>query len=235
MYVVASGPLLALAFLWGAPRQSKQTHRVVKAIWRTALVGAISLFIAVILLPQAIGARWLYYTETLLPSSPKEQLTSRINSYPIQEFEKAFQYGNWVYGHGLGTASLGVQYVSRWFGKERPQFQVESGFGNIVLEFGIIGLFLWFLWTGALLVHSFKILRVLRQTALFPPAFAIFWFAFLLLYPSTYTSINGFQDYIYNAYFWLLIGILYRLPVLLSEPEEAVRTSRLGTWATNHA
>jgi len=234
VYVVASGPVLAIAFLWGAPRRLKQTHRIVKAVWRTALAAGTSLLIAAVLFPQAIGARWSYYTETLLPSSPAEQLTSRVNVYPLQELEKAFQQGNWISGHGLGTASLGVQYVSQWLGKGRPGFAVESGYGNIVLELGIAGLLLWFCWTAALLIHSFKILRQLRQTAFFPLAFAIFWFAFLLLYPATYTSINGFQDYIYNAYLWLLIGILYRLPVLASEQEEAVRTNRLGTWTISH-
>jgi hypothetical protein len=134
----------------------------------------------------------------------------------------AFQDGGLVFGHGIGTTSLGVQYVSHWLGQSRPNFGVESGFGNIVLEFGVLGLGLWCLWTAALLVYSSKVVLKLRRTAYFPLAFSILWFAFLILYPMTYGGLIGFQDYIYSAYLWLLIGILYRLPSLASAHSEAL-------------
>jgi amino acid permease len=54
-------------------------------------------------------------------------------------------------------------------------------------------------------------------------AFAIFWLAFLILYPITYGTLNGYQDYILNAYLWLLIGILFRLPALAGDPVQALR------------
>jgi len=224
LYVLGSGLVLAAAFLWGAPWRWGQEYRLVKAIRRTVAVAGIAMLIAVCLFPVAVGARWSYYAETILPSSPKEQLTARLENYPVQEFEKAFAQGGWVFGHGIGTASLGVQYVSRWVDQHRPNFGVESGYGNIVLEYGIFGLFLWWLWTAALLISAWKIVRKLRQTAYFPAAFAIFWFAFLILYPMTYGTLSGYQDYIINAYLWLLIGILFRLPALAGEPARAVKS-----------
>jgi hypothetical protein len=224
LYAMGSGLILAAAFLWGAPWRWGQAHRLLKMIWRTAAAAGIAVLIAVFVFPEAVGARWSYYAETILPGSPAEELTARLESYPVQEFERAFTQGGWVLGHGIGTASLGVQYVSRWLGQQPPDIGVESGYGSIVLEYGILGLFLWWLWTAALLISAWKIVRKLRQTVYFPLAFAFFWYAFLILYPMTYGSLSGYQDYILNAYLWLLIGILFRLPALADEPAHAVKS-----------
>jgi hypothetical protein len=34
----------------------------------------------------------------------------------------------------------------------------------------------------------------------------------VLLLPSTFAGIQPYEDFILNAYFWLLLGILFRLP-----------------------
>jgi hypothetical protein len=60
--------------------------------------------------------------------------------------------------------------------------------------------------------YSWGVVRRLRQTRFFPISFAIFWFAFLLLYPMTFGGLSAYQNYINNAYLWLLVGILFRLP-----------------------
>ena len=224
LYILGSSLVLGAAFLWGAPWRNRQARRIVRAIWRTSAAVGIALLLAVFIFPKAIGARWSYYAETIVPSSPTEQLTGRMQSYPVQEFEKAFTQGGWAFGHGIGTTSLGVQYISRWLGQQRPNFGVESGYGNIVLEYGILGLFLWWLWTAALLISAWKIVRSLRQTEYFPLAFAIFWYALLILYPMTYGTLNSYQDYILNAYLFLLIGILYRLPALANAPAQTVKS-----------
>jgi hypothetical protein len=76
----------------------------------------------------------------------------------------------------------------------------------------------WLAWTAAVVIATWKVTRRLKGTSYFPLAFAIFWFTFLLLFPSTYGTLNEFQNYIYNAYLWLLIGILFRLPSLINQP-----------------
>jgi hypothetical protein len=181
VYAIASAIVLAIGFMWGAPWRLGQAHKLIKTIWRTALVGGLSILLIASLFPEEIGARWAYYAETMLPNSPTEQLTDRVQTYPIQEFEKAIEQGGWVFGHGIGTASLGVQYVSRWLGQRPPAIGVESGFGNILLEYGLLGLILWFVWTAALLISVWRIVRKVRQTAYFRVAFAFFCCAFLLL------------------------------------------------------
>ncbi len=82
----------------------------------------------------------------------------------------------------------------------------------MILEMGIVAPFLWVLWTGVLLYYSWKIVRQLRGTRFFPIASAIFFYAFLLLYPFTYGGLPAYQNYVTNAYLWLLVGILFRLP-----------------------
>jgi H+/Cl- antiporter ClcA len=89
---------------------------------------------------------------------------------------------------------------------------VESGFGVIVLEMGIGGLILWFVMSFAILISAWRVVKKLRGSPWFPLAFVIFWYAGLLLFPLTFNGLQPYQDFVLNAYFWLLLGILFRLP-----------------------
>ena len=70
------------AFLWGAPWSQKQAHKLVKAIWRTTAAAGIAMLIAVSVFPAAVGVRLSYYAQTILPNSPNEQLTGRLEKLP---------------------------------------------------------------------------------------------------------------------------------------------------------
>jgi hypothetical protein len=68
---------------------------------------------------------------------------------------------------------------------------------------------------------------------MFPVGFMVFWFAAVLLFPQTFASMNNYQDYVINAYLWLLVGILFRLPEMIASgpvpvavPHEPRRFSR---------
>jgi hypothetical protein len=147
-----------------------------------------------------------------LPNSSSYQLESRTWDYPIRNLLAVFSGPNWLLGNGIGTASLGGQYVAKLTGTPILNLWVEEGYGVLIVEMGIIAPFLWILWTAALVYYSWRVVRLLRQTRFFPIAFAIFWFAFLLLYPMTFGGLSAYQNYIYNVYLWLLVGILFRLP-----------------------
>jgi len=95
---------------------------------------------------------------------------------------------------------------------------IENGWGELMLEMGILAPILWLIWSGSLLYHSWKIVRHLRGTVYFPVAFAIFWYAFLLLIPLTYGGLPSYQNYVMNAYFWVLIGVLFSLPRVANLP-----------------
>ena len=217
--VAASAVILTIGLLWGAPWRQRQAHRMVKAVRRTFIFAAAALAVVLLLFPKEAGSRIAYYTETLSPSSSAYQLGNRTWDYPILNLENAFDRPNWVMGNGIGTASLGMQYVAKLLHQTPPNLGVEAGYGTMIVEMGIIAPFLWILWSTALLYYAWKIVVGLRETRFFPIGFAIFWYAFLLLVPLTFGSLNAYQNYVCNAYLWLLVGILFRLPeVLVQSP-----------------
>jgi hypothetical protein len=70
---------------------------------------------------------------------------------------------------------------------EISQFVLANDWNSLALELGIVGLLLWLI-------------------------LVIFWFIFLVFFPMGYNSISFYQDFLVNAYFCILVGILYRLP-----------------------
>jgi hypothetical protein len=212
MFMLISAFALGAGFLWGAPWRQRQAHRMMKAIRRSAIVGAMALGSLLLIFPQEAASRIEYYTETLLPSGSGYQLENRTWDYPIENLLSVFSQPNWLLGNGIGTASLGGQYVAKVIGAPPLNLGVEEGFGTLIVEMGIVAPFLWILWTATLLYYAWGVVWPLRQKRFFPIALAIFWFAFLLLYPMTYGGIASYQNYIDNVYFWLLVGILFRLP-----------------------
>ncbi|MFZ0637695.1 MAG: hypothetical protein WA755_11670 [Candidatus Acidiferrales bacterium] len=212
---VASASVMTVAFIWGAPWRTRQVYRMLKAVRRSAIIMGLCLAAAAIVFPKAIGSRWDFYSETLSPSSSAYELSTRTWDYPLYNIGLAFSERHWVMGYGVGTTSLGAQYVARYLNQRRPEIAVESGYGSLVVELGIGGLILWLIWTTVLVIGCWRVVLKLRQTRLFPIGFAVFWFALVLLFPMTFGSINCYQDYILNAYLWILVGVLFRLPDLL--------------------
>jgi hypothetical protein len=232
LYVAASVLALSAGFLWGAPWRWGQANRLLKAIRNSAIVGALGLAAVVLIFPKAAGSRIAFYAETLMPSSSAYVFTNRAWDYPVKNFLGAFSE-HWAVGSGTGTASLGTQYVSRLLGQPQPNIWVEEGFGDLIVEMGILAPLLWLLWAAAVLYYSWKVVRRLRGTRFFPLGIAIFWYAFLLIFPLTYGAISAYQDYICNIFMWLTLGILYRLPEIAANPLSpatvpANRSSRLA-------
>ncbi len=219
VFSTGSVAVLSVGFLWGAPWRWRQAHRLVKAIRRSLIMVTIGLTLAVVIFPDSMKPRWAFYSETLSLDSPASEVSERSWDYPIRNLMIAFSEPNWIFGNGIGTASLGVQYVSKLLGQRPPAIGVESGFGTLIVELGILGPFLWILWSGALLIAGWRVVWRLRQTQYFPVAFSILWFIFFLLYPLTYGGLAPYQNYVLNAYLWLLVGILFRLPEIASQPD----------------
>ena len=219
MYSIASVLVLAVAFIWGAPWRQRQAHRSLRAIRRSLMITVLGLAALILIFPDEAGSRIALYAETLLPSSSAYEVSYRTWDYPINNLLSTFDRPNWVLGNGTGLASLGTQYVSKFIGQRQTQLGVEEGYGSLIVEMGIIAPFLWVLWTAALLYYSWKVVRRLRGTRFFPIAFAIFWYAFLLLFPLTFGGLAPYQNYVNNAYMWLLVGILFRLPNLLGQAQ----------------
>lgn len=215
VYSAVGVPVLALGFLWGAPWRLRQAHRMTKAIRRSFIGAVLGLAAIILIFPTEVASRLAFYEETLSPNSSAYEAGYRTWEYPIHNLMLAFTNPNWVMGNGIGTASLGSQYVSKLLGRPPFSLWVEEGYGQLIIEMGIVAPVLWIAWTAALLYSMWLVLLGMRQTRFFPIAFAIFWYSFLLLYPFTYGGLAPYQNYVGNAYFWLLVGIFFALPEIL--------------------
>ena len=67
---------------------------------------------------------------------------------------------------------------------------------------------------AAIGVTGWKVVRGLKGSPWFPLGFMILFYAMVLLFPMTFITIDGYQDFVSNAYLWLSLGILFRLPKL---------------------
>ena len=204
------------AFVWGAPWRQREVVRVMRTAQRAALGIALGIGLLFFIFPDALLSRVAFYKETLTPGSSASELQTRTWDYPLTNFLGAFGYERWPYGYGIGTSSLGLgtQYVARIFHAPPPTVGVESGFGTLVIEMGIGGLILWFVMSFAILFSAWRVVKKLRGSPWFPLAFVIFWYAGLLLFPMTFAGMATYEDFVLNAYLWLLLGILFRLPTL---------------------
>ena len=229
MWCGSSALVIAAAFLWGAPWKQREASRVVRSIQRVILLGGLSILAMAVVFPDEVGSRVAIYSETLNPYSTASELAYRTREYPLQNFLAAFDTPRWTIGYGTGTASLGIQYVARILHVPQTGIQVENGYGQLVIEFGVVGLLLWILLGASILLSAWKIVLRLRGSPWFPMAFVIFWTAFLVFFPMGYSSLSFYQDFLVNAYFWILIGMLYRLPNLALSAQfaaGAVETSK---------
>ena len=141
----------------------------------------------------------------------------------MSELAKALSEPHWIIGNGTGTAGLGAQYVSEFLKEPMPDVAVEEGFGQMIAEMGMLAPLLWILWAAVTVGACWKVARSLKETRFFPIAVAIVWYAFLLLFALSYLGLDAYQNYVNNAFLWILIGILFRLPEL------AVQTPVLPT------
>jgi len=214
LFSAGSAAVGVCAFVWGAPWRQREVIRVLRTAQRSALGIALGIGLLFFIFPDALLSRVAFYTETLTPGTKSSELQNRTWDYPLMNFLGAFGYDRWPYGYGIGTTSLGTQYVARIFGAKPPVIGVESGFGTLIIEMGIGGLLLWFVMSFAILLSAWRVVKQLRGSPWFPLAFVIFWYAGLLLFPLTFTGIQAYEDFVLNAYLWLLLGILFRLPTL---------------------
>lgn len=201
-------------FLWGAPWRQREATRALRAIQRAALGLGMGIILLSVLYPEELATRLLFYSDTLMPNSPRSQLVERMQTYPLDNFKYAFTFPRWPYGYGIGTVSLGGQYVTRIMHATPMGVGVESGFGNLMLELGIVGLILWIVVGFSIVISAWKIVKELRGTAWFPLAFAIWLYAIFLFFPQMFLGASAYQDYLLNSFLWLQLGILYRLPTL---------------------
>ena len=211
MWNVGIALVVTAGFLWGAPWRQREVLRVFRAIQRTALFVGIGIILLVTIFPEELGSRLSIYSETLMPNSPTSELVHRTQTYPLKQLEYAFDHPRWPYGYGMGTCTLGGQYVTRIMQAAPMYVGVESGYGNLIVELGIVGLILWIVLGFSIAFSVWKVASELRGTPWFPLAFAICLFAILIFFPMMFVGNSAYQDFVLNSDLWLTIGILFRL------------------------
>jgi len=229
MYNAADALVIVAAFLWGAPWRQGEARRILRAIQRTLLVVGLAILVMLSIFPDKIESRLAIFSETLSPYSPTSELANRAGEYPFKNFMLAFEHERWPYGYGIGTASLGVQYVVRIMHATPMLIGVESGYGQLIVELGILGLILWIFLGIAVSVSAWKAANRLRGTPWYPIGFVIFWYGFMILGPKSYISFISYQDYLMNSYLWVLLGILFRLPQLAQETMQLETSANLAS------
>ncbi|HET8966537.1 MAG TPA: hypothetical protein VFN20_10005 [Candidatus Acidoferrum sp.] len=226
MWCGGSTLVIVAAFLWGAPWKQREVARVFRSVQRVALLGGLMILLLAVIFPEEVGSRFAIYSETLSPYSSASELAFRTRDYPLKNFLAAFNTPRWPYGYGTGTSSLGIQYVARIFHAPSTGVAVENGYGQLVIEMGILGLLLWILLGVSICASAWKVVKRLRGSPWFPLAFVIFWFAFMVFFPIGYNTLSFYQDFLVNTYLWLLLGILFRLPQLALSAQFSLGTSR---------
>jgi hypothetical protein len=214
MWAIINAVTTSAAFVWGAPWRQGEALRAFRGIQRAGLGIALGIVLVFIAFPDALLSRAAIYQEALSPNSSANELTHRGWTYPLDNFLGAFSYERWPYGYGIGTTGLGGQYVARIFKVKPVGVGVESGFGALVLEMGIGGLILWVVMSVAILFSAWMVVKKLKGSPWFPLGFVIFWYAFIIFFPATFAGIQPYEDFLLNAYLWLLLGVLFRLPSL---------------------
>jgi hypothetical protein len=228
MWTLGNALVATVAFIWGAPWKQGNVRHVFRGLWRVAAGAALAMTILFVTYHNELVNRFAIFSETLDPRSPASELSHRSMEYPLQNFLSAFDSDGWLYGFGIGTVSLGGQYVSRIFHVSSPAIGPESGFGAIVVEMGIGGLALWLVMSVAILIPAWRVVRSLRGSPWFPLGFMIFWYALILLLPFTFLGLQPYQDFILNAYLWLLLGILFRLPTISLDKQSSAQPVKVA-------
>jgi hypothetical protein len=211
MWNAGDALVIAAGFLWGAPWRQGEVIRVLRTIQRTVLLVGFGIIVLLTIFPEELGSRMAIYSETLMPNSPASELVHRTQTYPLRQLGYAFDHPRWPYGYGMGTVSLGRQYVIRILHAAPMYVGVESGYGNLVVQLGVVGLVLWIVLGFSIAISGWKVVRELQGTPWFPLVFTIWLYSILLLFPMMFAGNSPYEDYVLNAWLWLLLGVLFRL------------------------
>lgn len=171
---------------------------------------ALAAMLLAALLPSLVGDRFTWYSETLDPRSGYNEWATRIHGYVENTFG-GLDIGGWV-GRGTGTESLGKQYLSGDPNTVRGLYQVEGGYAAVAVEMGAIGLALWLAWSIAWVGRQWRSIRAARGRHAAASGFVLFGWMLSFLFVGFVLGLQLFQNFVTNAYFWLLSGVIFAIP-----------------------
>jgi hypothetical protein len=192
------------------------------ALGRASMVSALGLgaiFLLSVLVPDLFTSRLNWYAQTLDPRSSENEWSFRWDSYG-SDTRRGIDIGGLV-GQGTGRESLGKQYLYGGpQGTPSGLYQVEGGYASIAVEWGAVGLVLWSMWTLAWLYRQWRCIKAAPSGRLRAMGVVLWGWMIFFLVIGFFGGLQGYQNYVPNAYFWLLSGIIFGLPQLAVSPEE---------------
>jgi len=187
---------------WGAPCGQGEVIRVLRTIQRTALLVGIGIIVLLTIFPRNFGRGW-QSTPNPHAGQARSELVHRTQTYPLRSWDMPSTI-RVAYGYGMGTSSLGRQYVMRIMhaalnvGVKRLR--------QLGWQLGIVGLVLWIVLGFSIAISAWKVVRELQGTPWFPGI--CIWFSQFFSF-SLCMCISPYEDFLMNSWLWLLLGILY--------------------------
>lgn len=204
LWVILSALILGTLFIQGKRGQARLP------IMRIAVGASAALALLSLLSVERVYAVYRFFVDTLSPTSPYSELFQRQYGWTgvIYSLQSS------LLGHGTGSNSLGQQYILE---PERQLAAVEGGYSAVAWEWGLVGLVLWLWWSVVLMRESYRRVMLLRGTPFYWLGVSIGLYAFFILFPWFYVGMQVYQNYITQAFLWLLLGVLLRLPHLAAK------------------
>lgn len=221
--LLLSGGLFVLAF--AAPSFASKRPVVGRGVAAGgAIVAALLLFTW--LFPALTQGRVQYFRGTLDPGVSTNEWSFRKQVW-VSNTLAGLRLGG-AFGEGTGVAALGRQYLYGE-GSSDPLAAslVEGGYAVVLQEWGAVGLALWLAWTLAWVRRQWRGVLAARGTTVAAGGLVILGWMVAFLFLAFVQGFQGFQNYNANAYFWLLSGAMFALPVAARPRSESSQVDRV--------
>ncbi|MHB8589529.1 MAG: hypothetical protein ACYDA0_11855 [Candidatus Dormibacteraceae bacterium] len=199
-----------LLILAAAPVVLSKHRRSLTVAGVVAVATVVVIAGAAVLFPRLLTSRFAWYSSTLNPFSSQNEWAFRWHLYS-SNLERAVNLGGW-FGMGTGQESLGKQYI--YGGSQystKGLYQIEGGYAAVAAEWGLVGLLLWLAWTLSWVGRQLKVVWALRDQPVGHAGLVLVGWIFLFLFLGFVAGFQVFQNYLANAYFWLLSGMVFGL------------------------
>lgn len=124
---------------------------------------------------------------------------------------KFFGMGTGTFSQGLWNISGGVEWLGENVDLITTGFRFETGFGKVILELGIFGMIIFYLFWGYLLYQMKREIKLLKHSNLRNLGLGIFIFSFLMLFWFTFVHHQIFGDATTLVVLWFFIGVFFGL------------------------
>ena len=101
---------------------------------------------------------------------------------------------------------------------------MEGGYGTVAIEWGMLGLVLWILWSVAWIREQSRRILQARGSPWAGVGLVLVAYAVYYLFFWFFAGMQQFQDYIGNAYFWLFSGMIFGVTVTVNLRDAVQRT-----------